>query len=155
MGAIMIVRIRGGIGVNEQIEDTMRFLHLTRTNHAVVWPDDKVIRGMLQKAKDYITWGAPSEKLLAEVMSKRGRLIGDHPLTDKHVKSSTEYASIKALAKAVSAGEANYNKVEGIKPLFRMHPPRKGLKAIKRHVNAGGDLGNRGERINDLLERML
>jgi len=40
-----------------------------------------------------------------------------------------------------------------IKPYFRLHPPRKGIKS-KLHYPKGV-LGNHGEEINKLLERML
>ena len=46
---------------------------------------------------------------------------------------------------------------EGLKPFFRLHPPRKGFerKGTKQHFNVGGAYGNRGEKINDLLKRMI
>jgi large subunit ribosomal protein L30 len=42
-----------------------------------------------------------------------------------------------------------------LKPFFRLHPPRKGIES-KKHFGVGhGVLGNNGEKINDLLLRML
>ena len=43
------------------------------------------------------------------------------------------------------------------KPYFRLNPPLKGYgrKGIKKHFNIKGALGNRGEKINDLLQRMM
>jgi large subunit ribosomal protein L30 len=41
-----------------------------------------------------------------------------------------------------------------MKPLFRLHPPRKGYKGIRNSVKEGGSLGYRGEAINDLAKRM-
>ncbi|HNR25150.1 MAG TPA: 50S ribosomal protein L30, partial [Methanobacteriaceae archaeon] len=43
----------------------------------------------------------------------------------------------------------------GLKPVFRLHPPRKGYKDIKKAFNEGGTLGYRGEDINHLLKRMV
>jgi large subunit ribosomal protein L30 len=37
----------------------------------------------------------------------------------------------------------------------RLHPPRGGLKSIKRAYGDGGDLGDRGEAMDDLVKRML
>ncbi len=42
-----------------------------------------------------------------------------------------------------------------IKPVFRLHPPRKGYEDIRLSVKEGGSLGYRGENIKDLAERML
>ncbi len=46
---------------------------------------------------------------------------------------------------------------EGLKPFFRLHPPIKGFerKGTKQHYSVGGVYGNRGEKINDLLKRMI
>jgi len=42
-----------------------------------------------------------------------------------------------------------------LKPFFRLHPPRKGIES-KKHFGVGkGVLGNNGEKINDLILRML
>jgi large subunit ribosomal protein L30 len=42
-----------------------------------------------------------------------------------------------------------------LKPFFRLHPPRKGIES-KKHFGVGkGVLGNNGDKINDLLLRML
>jgi len=41
------------------------------------------------------------------------------------------------------------------KNFFRLHPPRKGIES-KKHFGVGkGVLGNHGEKINELIERML
>lgn len=46
--------------------------------------------------------------------------------------------------------------VEG-KKFFRLHPPRGGFerKGIKTPFTMGGALGNRNEKINDLIKRMI
>src|SRR3989338_172316 len=43
------------------------------------------------------------------------------------------------------------------KKFFRLQPPRKGFgrKGTKRMFSAGGALGYRGEKINDLITRMI
>jgi large subunit ribosomal protein L30 len=42
-----------------------------------------------------------------------------------------------------------------LKPFFRLHPPRKGIES-KKHFGVGkGVLGNHGDKINDLVLRML
>lgn len=42
-----------------------------------------------------------------------------------------------------------------LKPFFRLHPPRKGIES-KKHFGVGkGVLGDNGEKINDLILRML
>ncbi len=42
-----------------------------------------------------------------------------------------------------------------IKNFFRLHPPRKGINSKKHFGVKAGVLGNHGDRINDLVGRML
>ena len=43
-----------------------------------------------------------------------------------------------------------------IKPVFRLHPPRKGHRgSIKKHYNAGGILGYCEDYINELVHKMM
>ena len=48
-----------------------------------------------------------------------------------------------------------FNRLPGIKPVFRLHPPSKGFKGkVKRSYTAGGVTGYRGENINSLIKKM-
>jgi len=152
---IAAIRIRGHINVNRDIEATMRMLHLTRANHLALMQETASYKGMLQKAKDYITYGPISAEILTTLIVQRGRLIGDKPITDDYVNENTKYESITAFAEAIIKGEADFRELPDIKPVFRLHPPIKGFKGIKRHYQVGGALGNRGEAINDLIRRMI
>ncbi|DAC15238.1 MAG TPA: 50S ribosomal protein L30, partial [Candidatus Poseidoniales archaeon] len=53
----IVVRVRSDVGVERSIKETLHMLNLTKVNHAVIIPDNPQYKGMLQKAKDYITWG--------------------------------------------------------------------------------------------------
>jgi len=141
--------------VRGDIEDTMRMLRLTRANHCVVLSETSEIKGMLMKAKDYITWGEISEETLARMIKFRGRLIGDKPVDDEVVKENTPFGSIIAFARGIAKGEAKYMDMKDAKPLFRLSPPKKGYEGVKRGFGAGGALGYRGEEINDLIYRMI
>ena len=41
------------------------------------------------------------------------------------------------------------------KKFFRLSPPKGGMRSIKKPFSKGGALGNRAEKINDLIKRML
>lgn len=153
--AFTIIRLRGKLNIKPQIKDTLKFMRLNQVNHAVVLPQNETTIGMLQKAKDYVTWGEVDADTLAEAISTRGRLVGDKPITDDHVKANTDFASIADMAAAIVEGKFQYKDLAEVKPLLRLHPARKGLEGIKRSVQAGGALGYRGEKINDLMRRMM
>jgi len=154
---LLVIRVRSNRGVKPKIRDTMSMLNLTRVNHAVLIPDTPAYAGMLQKVKDYVTWGEIEADTIASLLKERGRMTGDKPVTDAEIKAGSEYSTIKALAKAIAAGDARTNDVEELKPVFRLHPPRgtKGWGGIKRSFSIGGALGFRGEAITELVERMI
>ncbi|MEC7720577.1 MAG: 50S ribosomal protein L30 [Candidatus Thermoplasmatota archaeon] len=153
----LVIRVRSDRGVKPKIRDTMSMLNLTRVNHAVLIPDTPAYAGMLHKAKDYITWGEVDADTIATLISERGRLVGDKPVTNSSVKSGSDYSTIKALSKAIASGDAGTGDIDGMKPVFRLHPPRgpKGWGGIKRSFTVGGALGFRGEAIADLAGRMI
>ena len=100
-------------------------LRLYRRNYCAIV--DKKDIGMVQKVKDYATYGEidpDTKKLLIE---KRGEKT-----KDKDGK-------------------------ETIKKFFRLNSPKKGYgrRGIKRSFNKSGALGYRGNEINDLVRRML
>lgn len=151
---ILAIRIRGEINSPRRIRDTLRMLRVDRNMSATLLDDRPEYLGMLQKAKDYITWGEPNLDMVRLILEKRGRLVGDHPINDDSL-SSLGYKDIDALAKALHDGDIEYHKLEGVKPFFRLHPPSKGFKrTVKRPYGSRGELGYRGEAINKLAKRM-
>ncbi|MEM2878598.1 MAG: 50S ribosomal protein L30 [Candidatus Hadarchaeales archaeon] len=154
MPELAVVRIRGGVKAKRGAVETMKLLGLNRVNHCVVLDKNQSILGMLQKAKDYLTWGEINAETLEILLRKRGRTSGNRPLTDETVKNSTGFQTIAELASAICEGKAELNDIKEIKKVFRLHPPRKGYRSVKRPYRDLGDLGYRGDAINELIKRM-
>ena len=150
-----VIKVRSNINVKVGIRHTMKLMRLNKVNHCVILPDNEVSKGMLQKVKDYVTWGEVKPEVLARLILTRGKLEGDVPITTAYIKSNTEYDTPLAFAKAVVSGQAKFTSLDGIKPVIRLHPPISGYEGIKRAYTVGGALGYRGENINDLILRML
>jgi len=130
-------------------------LHLTRSNHAVLIDDRPSFLGMIRTVRDYVTYGELSRESVASLIKEKGRLAGNKKLTDEYAKK-VGHKSLEELATAVSECRVEYWKLRDIQPVFRLHPPTKGFKGkIKKGYGAGGELGYRGESINQLLSRML
>jgi large subunit ribosomal protein L30 len=122
MDKIAIIRIRGTNDVKQEIENTMRMLHLHKKHTCSVYPNTPVIMGMLVKCKDYITYGTIDEETYKLLVDKRG-------MTKEGKK--VDY--------------------------FHLSPPRGGFerKGIKTPFSMKGALGDRGEKINLLLKKMI
>ena len=78
-----VVRIRGTVNVKPDIKRTLQLLRLTRANHCVLLEENASTKGMLQVAKDYITWGEIDKDVLSKLIKSRGMLEGDKDLTDE------------------------------------------------------------------------
>ncbi len=150
-----VVRIRGTVNIGGEIKVTLKMLRLNRVNHCILISETPEYKGMLQKVKDYVTWGEIDGTILKEIIKARGKLVGDNDITDKYVKANSDYKNITDFATLVAKGDAKYSDLKGIKPIIRLHPPRKGYEGIKRAFVIGGALGYRGKKINDLLARMI
>ncbi|WP_409199542.1 50S ribosomal protein L30 [Methanobrevibacter sp. DSM 116169] len=148
-----VIRVRGTTGVIRNIAETLKMLRLNRISHAVLVEDNPSYNGMLQKSKDYVTWGEIDAETLAEILSKRGEIIGGDKLTNEFLKENSDYDSIDELAKALVNGEVKLSDLN-IKPVLRLHPPRKGYENIRVSFKEGGSLGYRGEAIKELAKKM-
>lgn len=154
---IALIRVRGKVHVRESIEDTMKLLNLTRANHCVVIDDRPQYKGMITKVNDYVTWGEINRGSLEKLLKERGMLIGDKNIDNKYLKEKTNYKSLNEFADAFMKFNAELKDMPELKPVFRLNPPKKGYerKGIKKPYTKGGALGYRGEKINELIEKML
>ena len=149
-----VVQVRGVVNTRREIKDTLDMLRLHHINHCVIVPETPEYLGMIRKAKDYIAFGEIDVTTLETILSTRGRLTGNKPLTEEYLKEATQFNSISELASALISGQIRMKDVPELKPVLRMHPPRKGYKTTKRMFNQGGALGYYGNEINNLLIKM-
>ena len=70
---IAVIRIRGLIGVNKKIKDTLNLLRLRKKHVCVVLNNSSSNMGMLRKIKDYTTYGELDKETEQELISKRGK----------------------------------------------------------------------------------
>ncbi len=149
------VRVRGIVNVKPDIKRTLQLFRLTRVNHCVLLEENASTKGMLQIAKDYITWGEIDKAILSELIGSRGKLEGDKELTEDYIKSATSYNNLEKLSQAIIDNKFKYKDIPNVKPIFRLSPPKKGYEGIKRSFVNKGALGYRRKEINKLLERMI
>lgn len=156
MALLAVIRLRGDADRKPEERKALELLRLHRVNHAVLVRDEPSIRGMLKNTLEYVvTYGEVDEDTLAMLIEKRGRLVGGGKITGEYLKK-LGYSDYRELAKALIEGKAEWSKLPGVKPVFRLTPPSKGFKGtIKKHYNEGGELGYRGSDINRLLRSMM
>ncbi len=140
---IAVILIRSRTQITGNILDTLDMLKLFKRNVCVVVDDTPAMRGMVDKVKDYVTFGVINDDMYEKLMQKRAE----------------EYKGRLSDRKELIRYDSKYVEHDGkkYKCFFRLSPPRKGYgrKGIKAPFVVGGALGNRHEKINDLIERML
>jgi large subunit ribosomal protein L30 len=148
-----VIRIRGKVGISKEIEDTLKMLRLKAVNNCIVVPETPSYNGMIKKVKDFVAYGNIDFDTFLNLLRKRGRLAGNKRLTEESVKE-LGFNSIEEMAKAIFEGKIKINDLLKLKPVFRLTPPKKGHKSVKEHYPRGS-LGYWGNKINDLLKRMI
>ncbi len=141
---IAIVRVRGVRKVAPRTRKTLELLRLNRPNHCVLVEDTPQNKGMLNVVKDYVAYGPVDEETIFRLLLKRGMKGADL------LRKLSGEGDIKKAAKEISAGKRTADYAD---PVFRLAPPSRGYKDIKRSYPLG-DLGKRAE-MDSLLRRMI
>lgn len=140
---LAVILVRGQIEVRKPIKETLRLLNLNRKNHCIVVDKNKTGEGMIRRVKDYVTWGEIDEKTYQELVQKRGKeYLGKEADSKNKIRYTSRFFE--------------YNHKKYLK-YFPLNPPKKGFgrKGIKTPFKLGGALGYRGDKINDLIRRMI
>ena len=142
---IAVVRVRGIRNMEPKIKFALGYVRLHRPNHCVLLNGTPHTIGTLKIIKDYVTFGNIDEETLVKLLYKRGEKGG------KLLRETMKEEQIKKVAKEII--EANKPLGNYVDVVFRLHPPRKGYKNIKKHYPYG-DLGKR-DNMNELIKRMI
>ena len=110
---------------------------------------------MVEKVKDYVTYGEIDLETASALLAKRGRTSKGKRL-DRKVLENMKVKGVEEIAKKVLEGKATLRQLE-LKPVFRLSPPRKGHNrgGVKKSYAVGGALGYRAGDINALLRKMM
>jgi large subunit ribosomal protein L30 len=138
------IRLRGTVNVTPNIKKALDTLGLTRINNMTLWKENEQNLKMVKMAKDYVTFGKINEETLKELVEKKAVAL-----------KSGDKIDAKKIASEIAKGKTP--KETGIKNLFKLSPPRGGFEreGVKVPYTLGGALGDRKEKINELIKRMI
>ncbi len=135
---IIVIRISGLVEVPTEVNETLFRMRLRRKYSAILLRESKENQKLLQSVRNFVAFGPISKDSLVELLDKRGMSV-DKKKVD--AKKAAELLEKKDLSEI------------GLKPFFRLHSPRRGIKSKVHYPK--GVLGDNEEKINDLLGRML
>jgi 60S ribosomal protein uL30 len=157
-----VIRIRGINGLAPKPRKILQLLRLRQINAGVFVRLTKATLNMLKLIEPYITWGVPNLKTVKELLYKRGfakvnkqRLpISDNALVEKQLGHCNVLCLEDIVHEIVTVGD-HFRQVNKFLWPFKLPNPRGGWRGKNTHFNEGGDCGYRGEKLNELIHRMV
>jgi large subunit ribosomal protein L30 len=138
---LLVIRISGLVEIPDSVQATLYTMRLRRKYAAVLLSDTPEQHKLLHTVRNFVAYGPVSEAMLEQLLKVRGEGLEGKKMPE--VKKILEQLGKKTLVEL------------GVKPFFRLHPPRGGIES-KKHFGVGkGVLGDNKEHINQLVERML
>ena len=153
---LAVIRLKGKTGLQMPVKKTLDLLRLYKKNHCIVISNTPQYIGMIQRVQHTITWGEIDEETFKNILEKRGKLPAKESLTPAYLKEKIG-STFSDFAKKFMAFQAQITDIPGLKPFFKLSPPRQGLekKGLKAPYSMGGSMGYRKDNINDLIRRMM
>ena len=140
----------------------LQLLRLLQINNGVFVKLTKATSEMLKIVEPYIAYGNPSLKTVRELIYKRGYGKVDKQriaLTDNQIIEDNlgkfGIVCMEDLIHEIFTVGVNFKQASNFLWPFKLSNPTGGFRTRKfKHFVEGGDLGNREEKINSLVQQM-
>merc|ERR1712049_96980 len=157
-----VMRIRGINQVAPKVRKVLQLFRLRQINNGVFIKLNKATINMLRIAEPFIAWGYPNLKSVKELVYKRGygKVEGNRtPLTSNDIVEQNlgKYGMIcveDLIHEIVTVGP-NFKYASNFLWPFKLNTPTGGWRKKVNHFVEGGDFGNREDKINELLRKMV
>lgn len=136
---LLVIRIKGMVDVDRKIAEALNRARLRRRYAAVLLEDNIENRKLLVNIRNFVSYGIISREMLEKLISERGKSTDGKKIDARKIAESLERKNMSEL---------------GLKPFFRLHPPRGGIET-KKHAGKGKGVLGENKKINELVERML
>jgi large subunit ribosomal protein L30 len=151
---ILVVNVHGSINSSAPVRRALAELKVIRKFTATVVPDDPATLGMLRRCKDYVSWSPVDADFLGSLLKERGMVSAERPL-DQATLKSIGYKGYDDLARKMVEQGLRLSSFKGIKPFFRLAPPKGGFKrSMRRQFTEGGMLGS-NPKLQETVKRMV
>ncbi len=158
----LVIRIKGIRKVAPKEKKIMRLFRLKQIGNAVFIRNNKATMNMLRRIEPWVTYGAPSRRVVKNLIYKRGHGILNRqriPLSSNLiVEQGLGEIGIKCvedLIHEIWTNGDNFKKATNFLWPFKLNAPRGGFKAKRQPYLNNGSHGPRGEFINEIADRMF
>jgi len=158
----VVIRIRGINGVDPKTRKILQLLRLRQIQNAVFVRLNGATLKMLKLVEPYITYGTPNLKTVRQMIYKRGYIkchgqrlpITDNRLIEKRFKKKSILCVEDIINQVFTVGKHFKSVNKALWP-FKLSSPRGGYVKKTVHFQEGGDAGNREDKINQFVQRMI
>ena len=158
-----VIRIRGINKVAPKVRKVLQLFRLRQINNGVFIKLNKATINMLRIAEPYITWGYPNLKSVRDLIYKRGFVkinhqripITDNSLIERKLRKPCSIQCVEDLVHEIFTVGDNFKLASNFLWPFKLNTPTGGWRKKSNHYVEGGDFGNREDKINRLLRRMV
>lgn len=162
---VFVVRIREPNGMPRNVKKALTTLRLKSVNEGVFCCYDNSTRKKLQLVEPWVTYGIPSKVMVADLIRRRGHgwidgeriPLKDNTIVENALGEKTNGAVIcvdDLIHELYSVGD-EFAKVKSFLWTFQLAAPRSKFQKEKLDFKDGGDYGDRGEMMDDLIRQML
>ena len=154
MGLLVVVNLHGMINVPHAAQKAMTELKVERRFSATLVKDDQTTIGALKLCKGYLAWAPVEKELLTSLLKSRGKVSERRKLSEVELKR-LGFKKYEDLASKLIEGELKLSSFKGLRPFFKLSPPKGGFKqSTRKQAGEHGVLG-KNPKLSEIVRRMI
>jgi len=157
-----VIRIRGTMGLAPKPRKILILLRLRQVNSGVFVRLTKATKQMLTLVEPYITYGYPNLKSVRELIYKRAfakvdkqRVAITHNQVIENKLGKHDILCVEDLIHEIFTVGPHFKQANKFLWPFKLSCPNGGWVKTLNHFNEGGDSGNREDKINQVIHKMI
>jgi len=138
-------------------------MRLNSKYKAVFYPVNADKLKLLKIVEPYVTWGFPNKKTIEDLVLKRGysadgkdrKPLTDNKFIEEQLGESTGIICVEDIIHELWNFGPNFKKITEFLCVFKLEKPKGGFPNKRKCFAKGGEIGNRKDKINELLQKMI
>jgi len=162
---VFVVRIRDPNGMPKNVKRILTLMRLKSVNEGVFLKYNEQTRKQLHLIEPWVTYGIPSKGVISELIHRRGHgkidgkriPLSDNTVIERELGKSTdgEVICVQDIVEELYSAGKQFQKVNKFLWTFQLAAVRSKFQKQKLNFKDGGDYGDRGEEMDELIRQML
>lgn len=159
---LLVIRIRGVKNLAPQVKKALGLFRMRQIYNAAFVRVNRATLNMLKRIERYVTFGYPSRKVISDLVYKRGYAkvgtdripLSSNELIEKYLGESGMICTEDIVHEIATCGP-HFKEANNFLWSFKLNEAEGILNEKNHPFKNGGDWGNREEKINELVEKMI